>query len=96
MQVSETEFEDRELAAALERSKAEAAQAGQAGTSSTSGPNPNLTVLPTDKFTEENVQALIKYGFSRDKVNKKRCKHEKKAEFKNPMSPRHSYRSFPV
>lgn len=68
MQVSETEFEDRELTAALERSKAEAAQAGQAGTSSTSGPNPNLTVLPTDKFTEENVQALIKYGFSRDKV----------------------------
>ena len=70
MQVSETEFEDRELAAALERSKAEAAQAGQAGTSSASGPNPNLTVLPTDKFTEENVQALIKYGFSREKVLK--------------------------
>ena len=73
MEASASEFEDRELAAALEKSKAEASgttSGSSAASTSVSGvqADAKLTVLPTDKFTEENVLALIKYGFSREKV----------------------------
>jgi hypothetical protein len=76
MEASASDFEDRELAAALEKSKAETSgttsTSGAASTSASGGqPDAKLTVLQTDKFTEENVQTLIKYGFSRDKVIKK-------------------------
>ena len=75
MEASANEFEDKELAAALERSKADVAAAAAhtglpAAGHSAAQPTPDakLTVLPGDKFTEENVQALIKYGFPREKV----------------------------
>ena len=92
MEASATDFEDKELAAALERSKTDSAAAtkdGQpaAGSSAQNAaqpaaaliaaqpaavpqptPDAKLTALPSDKFTEENVLALIKYGFPREKV----------------------------
>ena len=85
MEASATDFEDKELAAAIERSKTDSAVAaaikdGQpaAGPSALNAaqptaapqatPDAKLTVLSSDKFTEENVQTLIKYGFPREKV----------------------------
>lgn len=70
MQASASEFEDRELAEALERSKSEAAPSTSAASASGGSADPKVTVLPTDKFTEEAVQKLISYKFSREQVKR--------------------------
>ena len=78
MSKSASEFEDRQLAEAMKASAAEAKRlkGSEAGAgSSTSGgaaststsKDPKTTVMPDDKFTEENVTALMKYGFPREK-----------------------------
>ena len=70
MEASASEFEDRELAEALKRSKSEAPSTSAASAASAAGSStdPKLTILPTDKFTEEAVQQLVGYKFSREQV----------------------------
>lgn len=71
MQASASEFEDHQLAEAMERSKSEAASTSSASTAGPGNvPDPKVTVLPTDKFSEEIVQKLMSYKFSREKVCK--------------------------
>ena len=67
MEASASEFEDRELAEALKRSKSEAPSTSAASAAGSSA-DPKLTILPTDKFTEEAVQQLVGYKFSREQV----------------------------
>lgn len=66
--------EELEMKEALERSKQEASGGASTSTSqatssqSTTTSNAATTVLPTDKFSEADVQELVKLGFSREQV----------------------------
>ncbi|XP_063709552.1 protein DDI1 homolog 2 [Culicoides brevitarsis] len=62
--------EELEMKEALERSKQEAAGGASTSTAGTtqSPTNAATTVLPTDKFTEADVQELMKLGFNREQV----------------------------
>lgn len=55
--------EELEMKEALEKSRKD----GGASTS-TAGVGPATTVLPTDKFTEEEVAKLVELGFSREQI----------------------------
>lgn len=62
--------EELEMKEALEKSKQESAGGASTSSQSSSSQSPNAatTVLPTDKFSETDVQELIKLGFSREQV----------------------------
>lgn len=63
--------EELEMKEALERSKQESGGASTSSAQTSSQPtttNAATTVLPTDKFSEADVQELIKLGFSREQV----------------------------
>lgn len=62
--------EELEMKEALERSKQESGGGASTSSQSSSSQSPNAatTVLPTDKFSETDVQELIKLGFSREQV----------------------------
>jgi DNA damage-inducible protein 1 len=59
--------EELEIKEALERSAKESGAAGGASTSSSAAPSTDR-VLPTDKFTENDVNELMKNGFKRPNV----------------------------
>jgi len=61
---SSASAEDQMLKQAMEASKAEAAKRLKPDESSSS----SLSVLPEDKFSEEDVKSLMQYGFERQKV----------------------------
>lgn len=62
--------EELEMKAALEKSAKESGSAGPSTLSSTASPSTDnrLRVLPTDKFTENDVTELMKNGFKRPEV----------------------------
>jgi len=65
--------EELEMKEALDRSKRDGAggastSAGLASTSQPTTGDAATTVLPNDKFTENDVQELIKMGFNREQV----------------------------
>uniref|UniRef100_A0A336MM03 CSON003649 protein n=1 Tax=Culicoides sonorensis TaxID=179676 RepID=A0A336MM03_CULSO len=60
--------EELELKEAMERSKQEGSGGASTSAQASSPTNAATTVLPTDKFSEADVQELIKLGFSREQV----------------------------
>ena len=59
--------EDQQMKEALARSQNESEMKRKRSESSEDNQPAKLEILPTDKFTEENVQTLMKYGFERAK-----------------------------
>ncbi len=77
MEASAKDMEDKQLKEAMEKSAAEAAKgkepmdtssSGGASGSSSSSSNAATSVQPGDKFTEKDVQDLMKYNFGREQV----------------------------
>ncbi|XP_066156054.1 protein DDI1 homolog 2 [Euwallacea fornicatus] len=68
IQKSHKEAEDRDLQTAINNSR----QAPVTSTSTSAAATPNSTqpntILPTDKFTESDVNELLRLGFTRDQV----------------------------
>ncbi|XP_041987613.1 protein DDI1 homolog 2 [Aricia agestis] len=75
------EHEERQIKEALEKSRQDAGTFGQSSRSSQPPPspaqssnqrvglgNPNLTILPTDRFSESDVEEIVALGFTREQA----------------------------
>lgn len=60
--------EDDQLAQALHRSAQETVSRSSAKRAQPSSSSPNPTITPTDRFSEEEVQKIIKMGFTREQA----------------------------